>query len=174
MNAKITIRPGASDDLLAYLAVAQRSAEAAYRHPDIDHYRLFSPEHYFYPTTLADWQHKLISDPASYWWVAHPAGEPASIVGGIQLIKGARLEGSSFYVDPAWQGQGIGRVLARERQRLVDGPLFFEVFAHATDVRARHEGRGARPTGTSRLVHWDSWPDDVNLVALEYVYEFAN
>lgn len=171
MTKPITIRLGTADDLLAYLAVMQRSAEAAYRHPDIDHYRLFAAEHYFYPTTLADWRRKLLEQPTGYWWVAHPAAEPAQIVGGIQLIKGGRLEGAGFYVDPAWQGQGVGRALAAERQKFIDGPLYFEVFSHADHVIASHERRGARPTGRRRPVHWDSWPAGINLEVLEYVYE---
>lgn len=171
MTKAITVHRGTADDLLAYLAVMQRSAELAYRHPEIDHYRLFAAEHYFYPTTLAAWRSKLLDQSAGYWWVAHPAAEPAQIIGGIQLIKGRRLEGGGFYVEPAWQGQGVGRALAAQRQKFIDGPLYFEVFSHAADVIAGHERRGARPTGRRRLIHWDSWPDGINLEALEYVYE---
>lgn len=165
----VRIRPGEERDRLAYLQICQRAAESAYSHPLVDVHGLFSAEHFFHAANLADWQAGLINDSTNRWWVAQLETGDKPVVGGIQLGLGRRFEGSGFYVEPAWQGQGIGRALWLKRQKQVTGPLFFEVFSHADKTIARHEHRGATRTGRQRLIHWDSWPAGINLTAWEYV-----
>jgi len=170
MTANITIRRGRPGDIDAYLKISQRASELAYAHPSIDQYSLFAPEHYFFPSTLESWEAILANDGLNHWWVAESLSDRPALVGGIHLKKQAgRLEGSGFYVDPAYQGQGIGKSLWQTRQKLVDAPLYFEVFSHAGKTIAMHERHGAVSTGRQRLIHWDSWPVGVNLIALEYV-----
>jgi len=167
MNLNLTIRRGQPSDIHDYLKVCQRASQKPYAHPSIDQYGLFGPEHYFYPSTLLSWQKTLINDGVNHWWVAEHGD---SVIGGINLGRQSeRLDGSGFYVDPTHQGQGVGKALWQTRQKYVDGPLYFEVFSHAGKTIAMHESHGAVRTGRQRLIHWDSWPEGINLIALEYV-----
>lgn len=166
----IIIRPGEDKDFLNYLKVCQRAAAEAYHLPGSE--KLFSANHYFHPDMMSFWKKAATNNDSNKWWVAEimsPKSEQ-SVVGGICLrIHDGYSEGSGFYVDPQYQGQGIGRALWYARQESIEVPLYFEVYSHAAKTIAYHERHGAVRTGRQRLIHWNSWPSDVNLTALEFI-----
>lgn len=168
--ADILVRPGSNKDFINYLKVCQRAAANAYRLPGGE--ELFSVDHYFHPDMMSYWEKAATNTVNNKWWIAEvgsPMGQPM-IVGGICLrIQPDRSEGSGFYVDPDYQGQGIGRALWATRQKSVKGPLYFEVYSHATRTIAYHTRHGAVRTGRHRSIHWDSWPKNINLTALEFI-----
>lgn len=170
--ARYLIRPGNHHDVLPYLRACQRSASLAYSDFPLPGLDLFAPEHYFHPGIMDYWKELTQNNDYNRWWVAEissPSGEPV-IVGGISLrLHADHSEGRGFYVAPEWQRRGIGRALWEARRAVVQGPLLFEVYAHAAGTIAYHKKNGARETGKSRLVHWESWPEDIQLTALEFV-----
>ncbi|HVO86596.1 MAG TPA: GNAT family N-acetyltransferase [Candidatus Binatia bacterium] len=167
---KYVVRRGQAKDFMPYLEVCQLAAATAYSdYPADSEQNLFGPKHYFHQTIMPYWQDMAQNTPTSMWWVAEVLKPRPKIVGGIAVkIHPAHYEGLGFYVTPEWQNQGIGQTLWKVRQKHAGGPLFFEVYAHASRTISMHERHGAKPTGKKRTIHWDSWPKDVHLTALEY------
>jgi len=164
------IRAGRPEDFRNYLTACQRSAQQAYSENAKDYFALFSQEHYFNPTLMPYWQAMASNTNTSRWWVAEIKEVKKSVVGGICMSnQGGRLEGRGFYIDPQWQNQGIGRQLWETRKKYINQPIYFEVYSHAKKTINFHLRNGALPTGNSRLIHWSSWPQGTNLIALEFV-----
>jgi GNAT superfamily N-acetyltransferase len=166
-RAEYIIRRGRSQDFIAYLKACQASAYQAYSTQGPN---LFTEFHYFHPTIMPYWESLAQNDGNRYWWVAELQAPKSQIVGGIGLkTMDDSCEGYGFYVSPEWQAAGIGRSLWQARQKFVTKPLLFEVYSHATKTIDRHLKHGARHTGNQRLIHWESWPDDIYLTALEFI-----
>lgn len=166
---EIIIRRGRPTDVMDYLVVCQRSAAQAYSTPQIEAYDLFGPQHFFHDNLMPYWGAMATNSQTNHWWVAEDSSL-SKIVGGICLTEhDGYFEGRGFYVEPAFQGQGIGRSLVQTRDEQVNRPLVFEVYAHAQSTIEYHKRHGASPTGAQRQIHWPSWPDNVNLIALEFI-----
>ena len=165
------VRRGESSDLLAYLQVCQKSAHKAYSYPSsISVHDLFSEYHYFHPSIMPYWESLAQNNDTNQWWVAELQTPKKEIVGGIILNKTERYpQGFGYYVHPDWQGLGIGRSLWSARKEIHKSPLLFEVYSIATKTIDNHIKHGARATGRQRMIHWDSWPREASLTALEFM-----
>lgn len=165
----IKIRRGQAGDLIKYLSVYQRSAAKVYETEAGGAHDLFGPKHFFHDSLMQYWREMTANDGENHWWVAERAND-SEIVGGICLREHAdHFEGRGFYVDPDWQGQGIGKKLLKERDKLITKPLLFEVFSYSKPTIGYHLRHGAELTGHQRQIHWDSWPNGVTLSTLEFI-----
>jgi GNAT superfamily N-acetyltransferase len=113
----------------------------------------------FTDDTTRCWFAGMVGDQRLAWWVAHHGDEMV----GYMLLDGEEV--GHLYVQPAWQGNGIGTQLLALAEKPIPGRLTLSLFRRNTNARAFYEARGFIAIGSTDGRNEENEPD------VQYVWE---
>jgi GNAT superfamily N-acetyltransferase len=159
----VFIRQSKRGDFNKYARMLQKSIEVAYSSRKLGLDRSLFSVRVFSSEGMQNWMKDNLY-PASGKWT-FVATYRSRIVGAITVKKERRRnELRAFYVDPRFQGLGVGKKLLKHALRLSLGKeIVLTMYPHNLKTFLIYKRWGFRRYGTAGYHHWSAWPDGVRM-----------
>lgn len=164
----IIIREAKSDDFKQYADLLQRTYQLTYADEEIGLKREFFDEKYWDTKQAVDYlTNHLVNSETRRSWLAFDNNK---LIGSIycELVGENVAWLAGFYVDPDYQGLGIGRKIYKLVLEFVKNrELQLEVYAHATKTIEMYKKWGwkiDKDKGKNGYydLHWEKWPEGLS------------
>ncbi len=160
---RVQLRLARKGDLPAYTDLLQRTYELAFPNPTIGLTKTcFSKEVFATDDTQAYLKSNLLQSVRQRTWLAIVKNKP---VGAITLEKkGTEYEMRGFYVDPAQQGRGIGKLLWKRALPFAESkPIILDLYTHSRQAIDLYKRWGFIIDRKKKRTwsHWPEWPKGV-------------
>lgn len=166
LEAGVEIRIAAIDDLAAYTNLLQQTYESAYVDDELGLTKeCFSKEVFATEGTQEYLKSHLVDTDNQKTWLAF-AG--VTLVGAITcVVRESEAELTGFYVDPEFQGKGIGKRLYELALKFAGKrEVVLDIYAHNRRTIEMYRKWGfeldkSRGDNGYFYRHWDEWPQEL-------------
>jgi ribosomal protein S18 acetylase RimI-like enzyme len=169
----LEIRVARKSDLAAYTDLLQRTYQVSYVNKNLGlTSECFSKEIFNTPDTQKYLTSNLVNNSNQKCWLAFVENK---LVGSISIIEEKDIyELRGFYVDPAFQGKGIGKKLWNLALSFAkDKNIVLDIYAHNTKTIEIYKNWGFEiDKGKGEFYrHWEEWPKNVKAKCIYMRYK---